>query len=292
MKFKTKIAFFVLIAALTAFALSACAPIDESIEAKALCEEFVGYVVAEDYNGALNMVKEVAEPDDFDNLWKYMRDSVDGADSFEIKQLGWNKRLENGFTYTSVTFEIVTDNGKICHAELQLSDDHEGIFGFLFLDSTEFVESTRYVSYLNIALKILSAALFGITVWAFVDCLRRRTKNKVLWAVFMLVSVGISVAVGPENLALDFSWGIIFSNLAIVANRLQHTVITTVQLPVGVIAYLIMRKRLVLDAEKTESAAPQQPEEGISESLSDISSDEEIDKDNEGFENGNPQNPI
>ncbi|MBE6644213.1 MAG: hypothetical protein E7612_02390 [Ruminococcaceae bacterium] len=256
-KFKSvfKVTSVVCIAVILVLAMSACSIVDESKQAKELCEKFVGYVIDDEYESASYMTENVGTLDEFKTLWDYMRKALEGSTSFETKQLSWYKNVENGYTYTSVTFEIVTDNDKVCHAEILISDESDGFAGFRFLDSTEFVKSTSYTKYVNIALKAISIALFGITVCAFIDCLRRRIKNKVLWAILILVCVGISITTGSGNFGAHFELSVIFSNLEMTANRLNHTVITTVKLPFGTILYFIMRKRITADDKECESEA-------------------------------------
>jgi len=236
--------------------LSGCSLREDSGNSRQLCEDFIDHVIANDYDAAYGMVSHVCSKDEFAPLWNNMRESFKDSSAYELKQTGWNKRLNNGITKTTVAFELVTDDEKICYVSIVTFDNIDGISGLHFLDSTEFKESTSFVTIINIVLTCIFIAGFVFTVWMFIDCIRRRVKRKVLWAIVILIGFGFSLTWGEDVFGFKLKLTLLSAMCNMVANLSSLSLTLNVALPIGAIVYFFMRKKLTLPPPEEVTAEP------------------------------------
>ena len=225
------------------FVLGGCSIVEDSSESRALCEEFLDYVIEDDREGAYGMCKNIASEEEFSTLWQYLHNVFKDSKTYELKQTYWNKNLDNGVTSTTVTFEATTDDEKICMVYLVTTPEIEGIAGVHFTDVTEFVEKTKGFEAVNVILRIVSLIVLGFVIWMFVDCMKRSIKKKVLWAIIICAGFAVSVTFGA-SIGLDFRLTIPFALSGIGANLSTLTTTITLALPLGAIIYFFVRKKL------------------------------------------------
>ena len=247
---KSKFSLFLCAILLLSIVFGGCSIAEESVESRALCETFVDHVIQDDYTSAYEMIQAVASEEEFQPLWRSMRDVLKNSESYELQQKSWYKNWNNGVTTTQVLFEITTNDGKICQMLIYTMDDLEGIAGLNFLDSTDFVEKTNFVDTVNIVLIIFTLACFAFTIWMFVDCLKRRLKNKVLWAIITLCYIGCSLTTGASVFKFYFRFSLLAGLTNISADRAALAISVNVLLPIGALIYFLLRKRLTLPEEK------------------------------------------
>jgi len=268
MKQKIKFYSIALILLLTLTMLfSACVASKSFPEIDALCKQFFDFVLANDYESAYAMVEKVGTKEAFAPLWEASVESFEGAKSYELKQVGWNTHLAgNGVASTSVSYELTTDHGRICQITIMVMEGIEGIASLNFLDSTEFVQSTSYVSLMDTSLFIFSILSFVFIGWMFIDCLRRPIRKKGWWAVLTLLSVGGTITYGANTFNLQFKFFLLFARSGMAINKAALAVAFTVFVPIGAIVYFFLRKRLT-----------QNNQEDTSESLNDAVSEQLFD---------------
>ncbi len=222
-----------------------CTVQKDSEESRVFCETMLDYVIQNDYEAA----KKLFDPnsaEEFSQYWNLVRDALKDSKSFELQQKSWYKNRTDGVTTTRVIFEVITDNGKICQMVTYTEDGIVTRIGFI--DSTEFIQKTEFVKIVNVFLVIFSLLCFVFSIWMLVDCLKRRLKGKILWALLTLCYCGISLT--TDTAVFDFEFIILmFGRSSISANRITLTVAVTVFLPIGAIVYFFMRKRLTIPAE-------------------------------------------
>ncbi len=238
------------------FLLGSCTVAEDSGESKKLCKEFVDYALADDRASAYDMVKNIASEEDFNALWQYVRAIFKDSKSYELKQTYWNKSLDDGVSTTTVTFEMVTDDEKICMIYIVTMPQVEGIAGIHFTDVTEFAEKTKGLDTVNLVLTVISLIAFGFIVWMFVDCMKRSIKRKVLWAIIICVELAFSITYGPQNLSFNWWFGTPTASSGIVANLSNLSITLTLAIPLGAIIYFFVRKKLPLkeSVQNTEAA--------------------------------------
>ena len=197
-----------------------------------------------------------------------MRNVLQNSKSYEIKQTGWYQRTTNGVTTTEALFEVVSDDGKICQLRIYRTNGVDGIAGLHFQDSTEFIQKTKLLWIPNIFLLIFSLLCVAFGVWMFVDCLKRRLRYKVLWAIITWIHTGFSMTMGTMgmNFATHFLLAVPLTKISADPSILAITV--TGFLPIGAIIYFFMRKRLTISEEVKAEISDESSEQATEDTAS------------------------
>jgi len=235
-----------------AIALGGCGIVEDSEKGEALCREFMDYVVKDNQYSAYGMMEDICTREEFLSLWDVMYPVFENTQSYELTQTGWHYDIEDGIDVTTLTFEMKTDDGKSCQLQIMLDDNGE-LYGFWFLDTTEFEESVSYTIPLNIVFLVLSLLAIAFAIWMIVDCARSKIRYKVLWILLILAAVSISVTYG-EMPGLEWSLGLALGFSSITAIPIQLSVCVKLVLPVGAIVYFCLRNHL-----KRKSMSPYPP---------------------------------
>lgn len=244
-------------------ALSSCS--QGGVDAQDLCTEMVEATLANNFDAAYALCDEVCTKDEFRPLWEEMRGTLKNADSYELEHVGWNVHKNAGEpSYTSNTFELTTDNGKTCYLEVITTSDVNGMAGLYFLDSTEFLENTSFVPWLNILPILASLASIGFCIWMLIDCAKRRIKAKLGWIILIFAGVSLSLAIGASELDFDFSLGLFLAFSYISRDAAALAINIRLLLPVGAIVYCCLRNRITLQDPPAEAApTAEQPLENV-----------------------------
>ncbi|MBQ7333208.1 MAG: hypothetical protein IJW38_02545 [Clostridia bacterium] len=258
------------------FVLGSCTSYEDSQESKKLCEEFIDYTLANDRDSAYGMIRHIASDEEFDAVWEYIRGILKDSKSYTLKQIYWNKNLDNGVTTTTVIFEMTTDDEKMCRVQVITMPETKGPAGLHFTDITEFVEKTKVTENVNLILTLVSLLGLGFMIWMFVDCIKRSIKRKVLWAILIWVGFAVSVTLYAKSVGFDFRLAIPLSLSSMTANSASLSVTLTVAIPIGAIVYFFVRKKLpspapAANTDETASAGdvlPDQTEQKTAESES------------------------
>lgn len=236
---------------MTVIFLSACMtdmPVGDNGQ---LAGQFMNFVVTDDYNGAYGMLKNVASEEAFAEYWQTIRTVADGAETFFMKQIGWNINSTNGIITCTTAHQVEFDNGRTILFRVVTREDIPGLANVYFHDTTDFVTGTAYVSVVSIVLTVLSLLAIAFTVWMFVDCLRRKVKLKALWAIVTLLGIAVTFTYG-QTLGIHFSLGLIFQISSIVAEPAILSVKLKLAVPLGAIVYFFLRKRLTVVSAPVE----------------------------------------
>lgn len=255
-----------LLTLLSLFACTADMDVGDNTE---LSHEFMKYVMADDYDAAYGMVKVTVSDPDFREYWGGIQTAVEGAESYEMEQIGWNVNRSGGLTTRTTAYQAYLDNDRIILLRTVTRTDIEGIAGIHFSDVTDFIRTTdAYIPTVRVVLWVLSGLCIAFTIWMFVDCLRRKMKYKVLWALLIFGGIAFTVTMGQTS-NLTFNVGLFFQPSSIVADPGLVSVVTKVVIPVGAILYLCLRKRFTVDPNAptgVENIAPGKTEESVPES--------------------------
>lgn len=241
--------------------LSACTA-DMSIgDNTELGEQFMNNLIDNKRDDAYELIKNTVTPDDFDAYWSTIRPIVEGADSYEIEQIGWNINTTNGRTSRVSAYEIELDNGKSVFLRVVTYEDIEGIAGIYLSDTTEFTASTNgYLPIVKVVLLVVSLLSIAFSIWMFVDCLRKKFKHKVLWAILIFLGISFTLTFG-DSIGFKFMLGLMFQTNSIVADPSILSVNINLIVPVGAILYFAMRKKI------TASPTPVNESEELAEFL-------------------------
>ena len=220
-----------------------------------LSEEFLDCMIQNDMDGAYELIKNTTDDQEFSDYWEEIMPLVEGATSYELKQIGWNVSTQNGELARISAYQVYFDNDKILLLQILTTDDIEGIAGLNLMDVTEFVTTTdAFVPPVNVAMIVLSILSIAFMVWMFVDCMRRKIRRKVLWAILILAGAGFTLSIG-EQMGIKFTLSIALHTSSIAADPSLLSVITKIALPVGAIVYFFLRKKLPLKPTPEEIAA-------------------------------------
>ena len=217
-----------------------------------LADQFMDHVIADDYDAAYGMVKATVTDPDFRAYWATVQTVADGAETYEMKQIGWNLNRSNGVTTRTTAYQAELDNGRTVLLRVVTQDGIEGIAGIHFSDITDFLASTEaFVPTVRVILWVVSALAMAFTVWMLVDCLRRKMKYKVVWAILIFFCLCFTFTVG-ETSNFSFNVGLFFQTSSIEADPGLLAVVTKLVIPVGAILYLCLRKKFTVEPSKPE----------------------------------------
>ena len=144
------------------------------------------------------------------------------------------------------------DNGRTVLLRVVIRDGIEGIAGIHFSDITEFIHTTdTYVPVLQAIVMVFSLLCMAFTIWMFVDCLRRKMKYKVVWAILTVFGIALNLTVG-ETFSFSFHIGLFVQMSTVQADPGLVAVVTKLVIPVGAILYLCLRKKFTVEPSKPE----------------------------------------
>lgn len=217
-----------------------------------LADQFMDHVIADDYDAAYGLVKATVTDPDFRAYWATVQTVADGAETYEMKQIGWNLNRSNGVTTRTTAYQAELDNGRTVLLRVVTQDGIEGIAGIHFSDITDFLASTEvFVPTVRVILWVVSALAMAFTVWMLVDCLRRKMKYKVVWAILIFFGLCFTFTVG-ETSNFSFNVGLFFQTSSIEADPGLLAVVTKLVIPVGAILYLCLRKKFTVEPQKPD----------------------------------------
>lgn len=225
--------------------LASCTDMDAGKNGE-LADQFLDYVIADDYDAAYGMVKATVTDADFRAYWTSVQAAAEGATSHETEEISRRINTVKGITDRTTAYRVCLDNGKTVFLRVVTRDDIEGIAGIHFSDVTEFLRDTQsVVSTVQTVLWVVSGLCVDFTVWMLVDCLRRKIKYKAVWALVILFGAVLTVTVGEAS-NLSFTICLFFQPSSITADMGLVAVVTKTVLPAGALLYLFLRKRFTV----------------------------------------------
>jgi hypothetical protein len=233
-----------LVAVVLVLGLCSCTMEEDNEVTREICEDYIDAVIENDFEDAYRLFDEIATREQFGDLWSYTRDVLANSKSYELEHQGWHTETNDGFTLRQVSYELVSDDGKIMQFTVVLDD--EGVYGFNALDSTAFVENTGFVRIMGAVMTIISLALFGVSIWMIVDVCKRKIRNKALWILLILIGFWLEISVGIEAGHFDFDFGMFLllkTSTAYTINAVE-AIGVRVAFPIGMIVYFFIRKSL------------------------------------------------
>ena len=240
-------------------ALISCTPEMDVGNNTELADQFMDHVIADDYAAAYGMVKATVTDPDFRAYWATVQTVADGAETYEMKQIGWNLNRSKGVTTRTTAYQAELDNDRIILLRVVTQDGIEGIAGIHFSDITEFIRSTdTYVPVLQAVVLVFSLICMAFTVWMFVDCLRRKMKYKFVWAILTVFGIALNLTVG-ETSAFSFNVGLFVQMSTVRVDPGLVAVVTKLVIPVGAILYLCLRKKFTVEPPKPDGEVSADP---------------------------------
>ena len=227
--------------------LTGCSGIDlqaETERTEQMCEKFVSHVLHNEKKQAYALVADSFDYLEFNLVWEEMRKVLYQSESFTLTLLSAYYRKVDKEEYSEVSFELTTDNGKLCRLDVVLYEEQEVFSYFAFLDATQFAADTAYLEYVNYGLIALSVLMIAFTVWMLIDCLRRNLRKKWLWVLVVLIGVSLSITVGEQDFNFYFGLGLLIHLCTVSSIPTELAIEVLATMPLGSIIYFILRKRL------------------------------------------------
>jgi hypothetical protein len=210
------------------------------------------HVIADDYDSAYGMVKATVTDSDFRDYWETIRSVAEGAETYTKLPVNWNATRSGGVTTITTAYQVNLDNGRIVLLRVVTQDGIEGIAGIHFSDITEFIHTTdTYVPVLQAIVLVFSLLCMAFTIWMFVDCLRRKMKYKVVWAILTVFGIALNLTVG-ETFSFSFHIGLFVQMSTVQVDPGLVAVVSKLVIPVGAILYLCLRKKFTVEPSKPE----------------------------------------
>ena len=248
---------------------SGCAAIIEEFEnaeIRQTTETMLDALIANDLQAAYSLAKNVCAEEDFKPIFAQLRDLLQGADSYTLKMLSVyaNTQVANGqkINSCSAVYEMMAGSEKIIiHIEM---NDQIGLNSFYLTPyektdyySTGTLNNMTNASAVQRVFFLLNVVAIGFTVFALVDCCRKKIKKKVLWILLLILgffTIGITVSASVLRLNFNLGWVTAYSAWIRYGSG---SVVIRLMLPVGAIVYFCTRRSLLEkpDAEVVLSQA-------------------------------------
>jgi hypothetical protein len=234
----------IIVILLLAMSFTSCGFEEETQMAKEVCTNFLDGVLKDDFLMAYSSFDDIISGSDFAEFWDYVCDIMENSKSYEIEELGWEFTNYEGVDLFASSFEVVTDDGKVIQFIVYI--DGEGLYGINAYDSTPFVESTKWVSVVNVVMTVISLVLCVVTIWMIIDVAKRKIRNKVLWILLVLFGFWFEAAIGFEAGYFDFNFGIslLFKSAKAYTINSAEAIGARIAIPIGTIIYFFLRKTL------------------------------------------------
>ena len=233
-------------------ALISCSPEVDYSGSIELSDQFMDHIIADDYDSAYGMVKATVTDSDFRAYWNTIRLVAEGAETYTKLPVQRKATRSGGVTTITTAYQVNLDNGRIVLLRVVTQDGIAGIAGIHFSDITEFIRTTdTYVPVLQAIVMVFSLLCMAFTIWMFVDCLRRKMKYKVVWAILTVFGIALNLTVG-ETFSFSFNIGLFVQMSTVQVDPGLVAVVTKLVIPVGAILYLCLRKKFTVEPSKPE----------------------------------------
>lgn len=255
---------------LSAFCLNSCGG-DTTISApehEDLACAFVDALSKNDIEAVAPLIDEEHFPrKDLDDVFNNARQSIGAFSSYENKGISDYVRSEqNGKTVESAAFRFYTDGADFCVRITRIGNSEKICELTIGSIQTGGVFSMEGANALQWLVLILGIATIGFTVFAFIDCARRKFKSKGTWCAIILLGVlRVGFTVNQAGFAPNAGFGLIISPSSLLTYSLGGYSLSLI-IPVGAIVYLVMRKKLLRpqapqDLDEEESLCEVEEEE-------------------------------
>lgn len=239
--------------------LCACMTLEDNQELKGKTQTLMDAILEDNLLAARTMLSSDISDVEFEAFYKQARQFFNGISSYELKQLNWHKNVTNGVTTQQAQYLMITEKGTYI-LQIILSSETEGIAGFHFnvyeeTLSTGTLLTMKGANGAQWAFLLIAFAEFGLMIWAVVDCARSKIKKKVLWIVLILfASVIWTLSAVQGNVRFNFNVGIFLSHTALIRYSTGGFMLR-LYLPIGMVVYWFLRKKLRAEAAETMTAA-------------------------------------
>lgn len=251
------VAILMTVALLLSFA--ACNPADiaeENAEVREMTEGMVDAILDNDPTAAYALFPSLTQAE-FDSFFPAARQYFSGVESYTLTMIGVNVNVKNGVTQYTVVYRMET-NTQPYEITASTVSNVEGFYGFHVVSeedsTTRFTGTLTTMKGANVAqwvLLVIGMATYAFVIWALVDCIRRKLKQKWLFILLILLgSVAFLFTVQSSGVNFNFNFLNILSYTALMVYQNPPDALQLrIFVPAGAIVYLCLRHKWTIKDE-------------------------------------------
>lgn len=229
----------------------------ENAEIRSLTEAMLDALIADDFEGAYGLVKDVCSEQEFASAYKGLRGLLGSSGSYELKLMGISSKstLNDGekTSTVSATYLVECGNGKFLVDVVMKKEG--GLLTFYLTPyektgyySTGLLSNMEGASTVQWGLLLTNLIGLGLVGFSFVDCCRHKMKNKALWMFLILLGfVSFAATLGNSGIRLNFRLTWVTGYTALIHYGSEEWMLR-VMVPAGAIGYLLARTNLLKKA--------------------------------------------
>lgn len=245
----------------------------EDEELRQYTETILDAVIANDLQAGYTPFKELCSEDEFAGVFYQMKDLIGNTDTYHLQLLSikTNVRFEEGQKISSKDAIYKLTVGKKLIIVSVGSDNLIGLRGFVLtpIEYTDYysvgsLSNMKGANWTQVLLLLSNLIPLGLTVFALVDCARKKPKNKILWFLVLILGfVTLGVTTSAKGILMNFNIAGLSGYSALIKYG-SGTTTTRLMVPVGAFIYFIFRLSKVKNAPvsaEVESAEPIEEQE-------------------------------
>lgn len=240
----------------------------EDEELRQYTDTILDAIIADNLQSAYEPFKDICSEDNFAVVFYQMRDLIGYTDTYALQPLSINTnvRFEDGEKISSKdAIYKLTVGEKLLIVSVGL-DSQRGLRGFTLTpyEITDYysvgtLSNMKGANWSQILLLLSNLIPLGLVVFAFVDCIRKKPKNKVLWLLLLILGfVTLGITTSANGFQMNFNIAGLSGYSALIKYG-SGTTTTRLMVPVGTFIYFIFRLSQVKNIPETaevESAEP------------------------------------
>jgi len=234
-----------------------------------LTEEMIDAIRENDPEAAKAVITAEVDPAAVEQVVSQLHPAFADMDVYMLQAANIQKNKNLGTDVTNTAIRYLLAGGKNTPGELRFyvdvthsSQEPQCLKGFHVTEYQEIIYSGTLTTMADAngaqwAMLLIGALELAFVIWMFVDCCLHKMEKKWLWLLLTAMGI-IAFTVSADNggVRLNFNVGFFFNlytSLALYSNGAMQL---RLMIPVGAIAYAVIRKQLFADYEKTQLPQP------------------------------------
>lgn len=247
----------------------------EDEELRQYTETILDAIIAEDFQTAYEPFRQICLEDDFFEVFSQMRSLIGYANAYELKLLSINTNVswDDGQQISSKDAIYQMTAGKKIIIVSIGTDSQRGLRGFTLApyQSTDYysvgtLSNMQGANWTQVLLLLSNLIPLGLVIFAIVDCIRSKLKNKALWILLLILGFAtLGMTTAASGIKLNFHLAGLSGYSALIFYGSGTTAIR-LMVPVGAFIYFIRRLSQVKSdpislADEEENAKPAETQE-------------------------------
>lgn len=227
----------------------------ENEELRNHTDTMLNAILMNDADAGYSLVQDVCKRTDFDPAFNEMCEMLDGVKSYELELLSiyQNSSYENGESLKTIdSVYVMNTNSSRYVVTVQMSSKAEKLCLFNLapyektnLYYTGVITNMKGASILQWAFLLSNLLVIALTVFALIDCCRKKIKFKPLWIIIIILgafSIGATISATSFNINFGLFW---FTAYSAFVRYGGGQVLLRFVIPWGAPLYFILRHWLI-----------------------------------------------